>query len=116
MLKVIDEELDKLRKGGVKDEELARAKTTILADNVFDLERSSARGNRLNTYNHYVGDPNWLGHDIARYSGATATSVSEIARTYLKEHDRVVALVTTKKEAPIAGRIVKAGPAGGGGK
>ncbi len=109
MLKVIDEELDKLRKGGVKDEELARAKTTILADNVFDLERSSARGNRLNTYNHYVGDPNWLGHDIARYSGATATAVSDVARTWLKEHDRVIAVVTIKKDAPIAGRLVKGG-------
>jgi predicted Zn-dependent peptidase len=114
LLRVIDEELDKLRKGGVQDAELARAKTTILADQLFDLERSSSRGNRLNTYNHYVGDPNWLSQDLARYSGATTNGVSEAARTWLKEHDRVIALVTPKKEAPISGVLVKT--AGGGGK
>jgi predicted Zn-dependent peptidase len=107
LLKVIDEELDKLRKGGIKDDELARAKATILADNVFDLERSSSRGNRLNTYNHYTGDPNFLAKDVARTTNATSASVADTARAWLKEKDRVVAVVATKKDAPIAGRIVK---------
>ena len=107
LLKVIDEELDKLRKSGVTDAELARAKTMILADNVFDLERSSSRANRLNNYNHYVGDPNWLAQDIARYAGATTGGVGEAAKRWLPEHDRVVAVVTPKKDAPIAGRVVK---------
>jgi len=107
ILKVIDEELDKLRKSGVKDDELSRAKTTILADNVFDLERSSSRANRLNTYNHYLGDPNWLAKDVARTTNATSQSVADTARAYLKEKDRVVAVVSIKKDAPIAGRVTK---------
>jgi zinc protease len=106
LLKVIDEELDKLRKGGVEDAELARARTTVVADGMFDLERSSSRGNRLNTYNHYVADPNYLGKDVARYTNATTASVSDAARHWLKEKDRVVAIVTIKKDAPIAGRVV----------
>lgn len=106
LLKVIDEELAKLRTGGIQDAELSRARTTIVADTLFDLERSSARANRLNTYAHYVGDPNFLGKDIARTTSATATSVAEVARTWLKEKDRVVTVVTPKKEAPVAGKIV----------
>jgi predicted Zn-dependent peptidase len=106
LLKVIDEELAKLRTSGVTDAELARAKTTILADNVFDVERSSSRANRINSYNHYVGDPGYLAKDMARTTNATAASVNEAARTWLKDKDRVVALVTPKKDAPIAGKVV----------
>ncbi len=106
LLKVIDEELAKLRTGGIEDGELARAKTSILADSVFEIERSSARANRLNSYNHYVGNPSWLDKDIARTTNATAKSVAATARTWLKEKDRVVTLVTPKKEAPTAGKVV----------
>ena len=106
LLKVIDEELGKLRSGGVEAGELARGKTSILADSVFEIERSSARANRLNSYNHYVGDPSWLDKDMARITKATTESVATVARTWLKEKDRVVTLVTPKKEAPIAGKGV----------
>ncbi len=106
LLKVIDEELDKLRKSGVDAAELGRAKTTIVADNLFELERSSARANRLNNYNHYVGDPNWLSKDLARTTEATPESVASAARGWLREHDRVVTVVTPRPDAPIAGRVV----------
>jgi predicted Zn-dependent peptidase len=106
LLKVIDEELVKLRNGGVTDAELARAKTSILADNVFDIERSSGRANRINTYNHYLGDPGYLAKDMARTTNATTASVDAAARTWLKDLERVVTLVAVKKDAPIAGRVV----------
>ena len=105
LLKVIDEELAKLRSGGVTDGELSRARTSIVADTLFDLERSSSRANRLNTYAHYVGDPNYLGKDVARTTSATTTQLADAARTWLKERDRVVTIVTPNKAAPIAGKI-----------
>lgn len=107
LLKVIDEEIAKLRTGGVTEPELSRARTTITADTLFDLERSSARANRLNTYSHYVGNPNYLAKDLARTANASTTSITEAARTWLKEKDRVVTIVAPKKDAPVAGRIVK---------
>ncbi|MDF2691816.1 MAG: Zinc protease [Labilithrix sp.] len=106
LLKVIDEELGKLRSSGVTDAELGRAKTSILADSVFEIERSSARANRINSYNHYVGDPSWLEKDMARTTNATPESVANVARTWLKEKDRVVTLVSVKKDAPMAGKVV----------
>lgn len=111
LLKVIDEELAKLRTGGVTEEELARGKTSMVADVVFELERSSSRANRLNSYNHYVGDPNYLAKDVARITTATKAKVDEALRTHLPEKDRVVTIVTPKKDAPIAGRLVKKGGA-----
>jgi predicted Zn-dependent peptidase len=105
LLKVIDEELAKLRTGGVTDAELSRARTSIVADTMFDLERSSSRANRLNTYAHYIGDPNYLAKDVARTTTATTTSVADAARTWLKEKDRVVTIVTPNKAAPIAGKL-----------
>jgi predicted Zn-dependent peptidase len=107
LLKVLDEELAKLRTGGVTEPELARARTSIVADIMFDLERSSSRANRLNTYAHYVGDPNYLAKDVARTTTATPASSAEAVRTWLKEKDRVVTIVTPKSDAPIAGRIAK---------
>ncbi len=107
LLKVIDEELAKLRTGGITDDELGRARTSIVADTLFDLERSSSRANRLNTYAHYIGDPNYLAKDVARTTNATTTTVANAARTWLPEKDRVVTIVTANKEAPISGRITK---------
>jgi zinc protease len=107
LLKVIDEELAKLRTGGVTDAELSRGRTSIVADMMFDLERSSSRANRLNSYAHYVGDPNYLAKDVARTTTATTTSVTEAARTWLREKERVVTIVTQNKAAPIAGKVSK---------
>jgi zinc protease len=106
LLKVIDEELAKLRQSGVTDPELGRAKTAILSDHTFEIERSSARANRINSYNHYVGDPNYTAKDVERTKAATTDSVANAVRTWLKEKERVVTLVSVKKEAPIAGRVV----------
>lgn len=107
LLKVIDEELANLRKSGVEEGELGRAKTSIVADSVFDLEKSSSRANRLNTYDYYAHDPNYLGQDVARTTNAAAAGVNDAIRNSLKEKDRVVTLVTPKKDAPVAGRIVR---------
>jgi predicted Zn-dependent peptidase len=106
LLKVIDEELTTLRANGITDAELARARTSIVADTLFDLERSSSRANRLNTYVHYMDDPNYLTKDLAGVTAPTSGAILDTVKTWLKERDRVVTNVTPNKEAPIAGRLV----------
>ncbi len=107
LLKVIDEELAKLRTEGVTEAELTRARTANVTSTLFDLERSSSRANRLNTYAHYVHDANYLSRDLARTTNANVVTLGTAARTWLKEKERVVTLVTPKTEAPLAGRITK---------
>jgi zinc protease len=100
----IDLELATLRAGGVHDDELARAKTAIVSEMVFELERDASRAERVNYYAQDAGDPDFLRKDAARYQTATADEVADAVRTYLPEGRRVVVNVTPTKGAPIAGR------------
>ena len=107
LLKVIDEELATLRTGGVTDGELGRAKTIILSDVIFELERDASRANTLNTFNHYTGDPGYLAKDLERYSSATKEALKEASVHYLPADKRVVTIVTPTKGAPISGRLTE---------
>ena len=45
---------------------------------------------RLNAYNHYLGTPDYLQQDVARYRAVTPASVQAFARAYLTPTSRVV--------------------------
>jgi predicted Zn-dependent peptidase len=106
----IDQEIAKVRAGGVDGAELARARTSFVARQAFELEDASAKADRLNTYAHYVGDPGYLKKDLARYDDATAATVTEAAKRWLPPDRRVVAVVRPLKGAPLAGRLVRRTP------
>jgi predicted Zn-dependent peptidase len=108
LLKAIDEELEKVRTGGVADAELARAKTVTVSSGMFELESVGGRADRLNAYNQQTGDPNYLAQDLARYQNATAEKVAGALRSYLPPN-RVVVVVTPKPGAPLAGELVSNG-------
>jgi zinc protease len=108
--KVIDEEVAKLVSGGVTADEVARAKTEQTADLIFDLERDASRANRFNGYNQLAGDPTYLTQDLARYSQATPEAIVATVMRYLPLDRRVVAVVTPKKGAPLAGVLAPPPP------
>jgi len=105
MLKAIDEELSLLRSSGVKDAELAHAKTSVLSDLTFGLEKNASRADQINSYNQFTGDPNYLPKDIARYEQAGAGALQDAARRLLPPDKRVVTFVTPDKGAPVSGRL-----------
>ena len=105
LLKVIDEELDRLRAHGVTDPELARAKTITLSHMVFDLERDGSRANAINGYAQLAGDPGFLPKDLARYDAATPEQVLATARRWIAPHERVVTIVTPTKGAAVSGEL-----------
>lgn len=107
LLKVIDEELALLRRGGVRDDELDRAKTSVITEAVFGIEHSAARANRLNSYNHYLGNPSWLSRDVERTRRATNEMVMNAARATLDAQRRVTTLVRASASAPVAGRKLR---------
>ena len=91
--KAIDEELDAVRKDGVTADQLARARNVIQTRIVQGLETLGGFGgvaDRLNQYNHYLGDPNFLAKDLARYDKATTASVQKLAQEKLAKNSRVV--------------------------
>jgi zinc protease len=109
LLKAIDEELAKLFAAGITDAELARVKTSIVSDAVFEIEHDSYRANKINNYAQIAHDPAYLPKDLARYASATPDQVVTAAKRWLPLDRRVVAVVTPKKGAPLAGAL-----AGGG--
>ncbi len=89
----IDEELRRALDGGIRGDELARAKTAYEAGFVRGLERIggfSGRAGALNRYNTYLGDPGRVEWDLARYARATAADVTRAAREHVDLGRRVI--------------------------
>lgn len=91
--RAINEELDAVRKEGVTADQLARARNIIQTRTVQGLETLGGFGgvaDRLNQYNHYLGDPAYLAKDLERYDRATTAALQQVAREKLTNNSRVV--------------------------
>jgi zinc protease len=89
----IDEELVQFRTGGPIAEELEGARNTIETAIIRGLETLGGFGgvaDRLNLYNHFLGDPGYLGSDLGRYRSATPEGLRTVAQSRLTPQSRVV--------------------------
>jgi zinc protease len=91
--KAIDDELKKFRESGPEAAEVERARNVIETRMVEGLERfGSFEGvaNRLNTYNHFLRNPGYLGDDLQRYRDVSPATVKVFAQQQLAPTARVV--------------------------
>src|SRR5438876_3261579 len=91
--KAIDEELEAIRSAGPAESELERAHNIIESGIIRGLETLGGFGgvaDRLNMYNHFLGDPGYLPKDLERYRKATIAALKHIAQTRLTRNSRVV--------------------------
>jgi zinc protease len=91
--RAIDEELEHLRQDGPEEIELERARNTIESAVIRALETLGGFGgvaDRLNQYNHYLGNPGYLERDLGRYANATIKALHDMARSRLSREQRVV--------------------------
>jgi zinc protease len=89
----IDAELDALRASGPTAEELARAQNMFESAIIRHLETLGGFGgvaDRLNQYNHHLGDPGYLARDLGRYRTATTEALRKVAEARLGRAARVV--------------------------
>ncbi len=93
VLQAIDEVLAQAREKGVSDDEAAIAKTQYELSFYGDLATIQGKADRLNGYWRAKGDPDWFAEDLARYTGATAQTISEALRTWLPPDRRLVLTV-----------------------
>jgi zinc protease len=110
ILKLVDEELGKLRTAPPTDDELARAKAKSLSGLIFDAERITSRANAFNAYAQIAGDPGFFAKDLARYERATPADLQKAASDYLPPDKRIVTIVTPTPGAPRAGRLAEVKP------
>jgi len=93
MEKAVDEELAAFRKNGPTAVELERARNGIETGMIQGLEQLGGFGgvaDRLNEYNHYLGNPGYFPQDVHRYQSATPDSIRAFAEAQLKPAARVV--------------------------
>src|SRR5712691_8950124 len=91
--KAIEAELEAFRKDGPTSAELERARNGIETRIIQGLQRLggfAGIADRLNEYNHYLGTPDYLAQDLARYQNATVASIRAFAQEQLKPSARVV--------------------------
>jgi zinc protease len=89
----IDQELARFRESGPDQAEIERARNDAETQTVRGLERLGGFGgvaDRLNTYNHYVGDPGYLQKDLDRYWQVTPATVKAFAEQQLAPNARVI--------------------------
>ncbi|HUS18965.1 MAG TPA: pitrilysin family protein [Terriglobales bacterium] len=89
----IDEELKAFREQGPTPEEVSRARNSIESGIIRGLETLGGFGgiaDRVNQYNHYLGDPGYLGKDLARYEKATTADLKTVAARDLRDNARVI--------------------------
>src|SRR5436190_664650 len=91
--KMINTELDAFRKDGPTAEERMRARNVIESRIIAGLETLGGFGgvaDRLNSYNHFLGTPDFLAAGIARYENASTESIQAFAEGQLKGNQRAV--------------------------
>lgn len=80
----IRKELELLQKEGPAAEELERARNTMESSIIRGLENFGGLADRLNLYNHFLSQPQFLSRDLERYQKVTTESLRHIAGDQLK--------------------------------
>jgi zinc protease len=92
--KAIDAELAILRAQGPTQAELERARNTLVSQVIRGLETLGGFGgvaDVLNRYNHYLGNPDYLQKDMARYQKLDPAALRLAANKLLRSDARLVA-------------------------
>ncbi len=84
------EELERMGRELVSDDELARAKALTEADELGALQRVDEKADRLSMYATLFDDPEMINGILPRYLSTTAEEIRNVAREVFREDNRVV--------------------------
>ena len=112
--KVIYEELDKVKTGGVTDRELQKAKNVLTAAFYRQMKTLNGKANTLGSYEVFFGDYKKLFSAADEYAKVTVAEVKRVAVKYFTEKNRTVATLIPEKE--VAKPVAVTAPAKGDNK
>lgn len=91
--KVIQEEIDRLKREAPTTREVQRAVNQFEAGFLDRLETIGGFGgkaNQLNSYFFFSGNPDYFQEDLSRYQALEPNDIRAVAQTYLRDDGRVV--------------------------
>lgn len=98
--KAVYEELERLKKDSVTDQELQKAKNIALATFYRQMDTINGRANTLGTYEVFFGDYHKLFDAVENYNRVTKEDIQKVAQKYFLEKNRTVATLIPEKEEP----------------
>ncbi len=102
---LVDAELAELAQTAPSNAEVQRALARIETGMLARLEKVGTLADTLNSYNQQVGEPDFVGQDLARYRAVTPEAVRAVVAAYLRKNARVVVQTTPGEQqlaAPVA--------------
>jgi predicted Zn-dependent peptidase len=98
MLKAIDEEIEKIKKGAVTKEELASAKTRLKVNIIRQLGSNRGLLLRLLQAEMVLGSWQKAFDNLAAIEKVTTDDIHQLVKTYLTKSNRSIARIEKKKE------------------
>jgi predicted Zn-dependent peptidase len=92
LLGSIEDELAKVRAGGVTAAELEKAKNQYRAETIRGLQTALGKAEALQSANLYYGDPGAIQTDLERTLAVTAADVKRVANEYLVAKNRATVI------------------------
>lgn len=96
------DEIERLKKDGVADWEIQKAKNTTRRNFINSMQSSLSRAINISVWTVYYNDPNLINTRLDKVSAVTKADVLRVANKYLTAANRTVVITTPKKAAPKA--------------
>jgi zinc protease len=95
---VVRAEIANVIQNGITTRELQRAQNSYKASFLNRLASVLGKADQLNFYNYFVGTPDYVQQDAARYERVTAADVQRVAQKYLGKPKIVLTVVPEGKK------------------
>jgi zinc protease len=90
---LVRQEIAMVAHDGITLRELERVQNSTRATHLMQLQSVEHRADLINMYNYFVGTPNYIEQDMARYDAVTQVDVQRVAQEYLGRHKVVLTVV-----------------------
>lgn len=96
------DEIERVKKEGVADWEIQKAKNTTRRNFINSMQSSLSRAINISVWTVYYNDPNLINTRLDKVAAVTKADVLRVANKYLTAANRTVVVTTPKKAAAVA--------------
>lgn len=100
-------ELAKVERDGITARELARVQNSTRSSYLAQMASDLQTADLLNNYNYFVGNPDYVQQDVARFDAVNRADVQRVARMYLEKPKVVLTVVPEGQTAMMVKEVSK---------